>query len=299
MRPIEAYREGYEKGRVDSAGGRLAEMAMGVFRDDPGGHFQMGYSDGAAGRAFNPPPVPASERLGEGLIPKFSENPIGWLLGVLIVVEFWALWQLIKAPFLLVGCLMRSEKPAPLVIIKAVVAAVLVIALGWWLPHANEAHRLGTRPAATYQPNSAAPASLPSSAAASNQGGSYVNQRFGFRFTYPVYLLPQGESANGDGQSFVAGDGSLIVSGWGTDKADRTLDSEMELSLQRRDLNTTYKTRAANFFVISGFIGEKILYERTTLRGDAFFGFSLLYDKDGRQQYDGLARLMTKWMVLP
>jgi hypothetical protein len=137
--PIEAYRQGFEKGRSDSAGGRLAEMAMGMLHDDPGGHFQKGYSDGAAGKPFNPPSIPTPSRLRtNGLIPKFSENPSGWFLSVLIVIEVWALWQLIKAPFQLVGSLMRSEKPSPSVIVKNVIVAGLAIAVVWWVPHVNE-----------------------------------------------------------------------------------------------------------------------------------------------------------------
>lgn len=139
--PIDVYRHGYERGRSDSAGGRLAEITMGMLRDDPGGHFQKGYGDGAAGRPFNPPSIPAPSRLRtSGLIPKFSENPFGWFFGVLIVVELWVLWQLIKAPFQLVGSLMRSEKPSPWVIIKNVIVGGLAIALVWWVPRANEMH---------------------------------------------------------------------------------------------------------------------------------------------------------------
>jgi hypothetical protein len=54
-RAIDAYRKGYEKGRTDDLGGRLAEATMGIGRDDPGGHFAAGYYDGAAGKKFNPP----------------------------------------------------------------------------------------------------------------------------------------------------------------------------------------------------------------------------------------------------
>jgi len=133
-KPIEAYREGYEKGRSDSAGGRLAEMTMGTLRDDPGGHFQKGYSDGAAGRPFDAPSIP-QKSLAKGLIPKFSDNPLGWFLGVCIVVECWVLWQLIKAPFQLVGSLMRGEKPSPSVIVRNSILAGLAIALVWWAPH--------------------------------------------------------------------------------------------------------------------------------------------------------------------
>jgi hypothetical protein len=171
--PIEAYRQGYEKGRSDSAGGRLAEVTMGMLRDDPGGHFQKGYSDGAAGKPFSPPSIP-QRSLTKGLIPKFSENPFGWFFGVLIVIEFWVLWQLIKAPFQLVGSLMRGEKPSPWVIIKNVVVAGLVIALVWWVPHVNDIpatfgarNAIDTRVRANDGP-------LPSNLAATLPGGANV-----------------------------------------------------------------------------------------------------------------------------
>lgn len=141
--PIEAYRQGYEKGRSDSAGGRVAEMTMGMLRDDPGGHFQKGYSDGAAGKAFGPPSIP-QKSITKGLIPKFSENPIGWFVGIAIVVECWVLWQLIKAPFQLIGSLMRSEKPSPLVIFKNLILAGVAIALVVWAPRANDLRSPGT-----------------------------------------------------------------------------------------------------------------------------------------------------------
>lgn len=136
--PIEAYRQGHEKGRSDTAGGRLAETTMGMLRDDPSGHFQNGYSDGAAAKPFSPPPSPpVQQSVPKGLIPKFSDNPFGWFIGIAIVVEVWVLWQLVKAPFLLTGCLIRREKPSPLVIAKTVVAG-LAIGLAWWV-HASNA----------------------------------------------------------------------------------------------------------------------------------------------------------------
>jgi hypothetical protein len=155
--PIEAYRQGYERGRNDSTGGRLAETTMGMLRDDPGGHFQKGYTDGAAGRPFNAPSIPSPKTLKtSGLIPKFSENPMGWLLGVLIVVEFWALWQLVKAPFELIAPLTRGEKPSPWVIVKSVIVAGLVIVLVWWVPHVNEMPSPGANPGAASPAQSAA-----------------------------------------------------------------------------------------------------------------------------------------------
>ncbi len=52
----------------------------------------------SAGKPFTPPSV-SKESFAKGLIPKFSENPFGWFFGVLIVIELWVLWQLVKAPF--------------------------------------------------------------------------------------------------------------------------------------------------------------------------------------------------------
>jgi len=51
--PSEAYRAGYEKGKTDNLGGSLAEITMGMLRDDPGGYYAAGYYDGAGGRKFN------------------------------------------------------------------------------------------------------------------------------------------------------------------------------------------------------------------------------------------------------
>ena len=90
--PLESYRLGYEKAKTDRLVGIAAEMTIGMLRDDPGGHFAAGYRDGAAGSRFDPPSLQTSNRpRTDGLIPKFSENPAGWFLGVMIVVECWVL----------------------------------------------------------------------------------------------------------------------------------------------------------------------------------------------------------------
>ncbi len=54
-RPIDAYREGYNKGRADNFAGNLSEAVFGLLRDDPGGYYSAGYRDGAAGKPFRPP----------------------------------------------------------------------------------------------------------------------------------------------------------------------------------------------------------------------------------------------------
>lgn len=126
--PAERYREGYEKGEHQTLGSAAAEVMFAeMLRDDPGGHFKSGYQDAINNRAFNPPSISNRRPTGK-VLPRFSENPIGWFLGVIILVELWALWQLIKAPFQLIAALMRSEKPSLSVIVKNAIVAVAVVA---------------------------------------------------------------------------------------------------------------------------------------------------------------------------
>ena len=53
--PIDAYREGYEKGKSNNLVGHTAEAVFGLLRDDPGGHFMDGYRNGSAAKPFRPP----------------------------------------------------------------------------------------------------------------------------------------------------------------------------------------------------------------------------------------------------
>src|SRR5205809_160198 len=105
----ERYRDGYTKGKSQTLGSAAAEaMFAEMLRDDPDGHFRRGYQDAVSNRNFDPASTATPRRPStHGLIPKFSENPFGWFLAVIFVVELWILWQLIKAPFELVGALMR------------------------------------------------------------------------------------------------------------------------------------------------------------------------------------------------
>lgn len=61
----DAYTAGYEKGKADSMAGNLEEAIAGLFRDDPGGYFAVGYHDGAAADTYSPPSEDDKEALAE------------------------------------------------------------------------------------------------------------------------------------------------------------------------------------------------------------------------------------------
>jgi hypothetical protein len=54
MKPEDAYRAGYEKGRKDNLADNVEEAALGMLRDDPGGYYAAGHYDGARGKPFKP-----------------------------------------------------------------------------------------------------------------------------------------------------------------------------------------------------------------------------------------------------
>lgn len=136
---------------------------------------------------------------------------------------------------------------------------------------------------------------------------SYDNQRYGYTLHYPSFLIPQGVAANGDGQKFVSSDGSFSLAVWGSDKAmymnerqeSWSLADHMGLTSNTQGLNVTYKHQGKTFYVVSGFLGDKILYERVTFRRDVFYAFRLLYDRNRKQEYDSLPGTITKGFVIP
>ncbi len=52
---LDAYTEGYKKGKQDTIAGNFKEAVVGLLRDDPTGYFAVGYHDGAADDTFSPP----------------------------------------------------------------------------------------------------------------------------------------------------------------------------------------------------------------------------------------------------
>lgn len=61
-KPVDAYREGYQKGKADNFAGNMGEAFFGLLRDDPGGHFSAGYYDGVRGKPFRPPKEPDAKK---------------------------------------------------------------------------------------------------------------------------------------------------------------------------------------------------------------------------------------------
>lgn len=129
---------------------------------------------------------------------------------------------------------------------------------------------------------------------------TYCNERYGFCIDYPKDLLiPQGESGSGDGQVFLSASGqnTLTVYRDFSDMVDPdsfTLKAEYEHDIaygdagrERQDI--TYKKAGSTFFVISGYSGDKIFYQKTILTNGQLATCILTYNKSEKDVYNKIS----------
>ncbi len=120
---------------------------------------------------------------------------------------------------------------------------------------------------------------------------TYANERLPFSIVVPAshfYALPAPPA--GDGAVFVALDGSAEIRVWG---AYNVLEQSLaELQQQALGEHTgdrvTYRRQGSDWFVISGFSGQSIFYEKVILRADIVAGFVMTYPAAGRALFDQL-----------
>jgi hypothetical protein len=126
--------------------------------------------------------------------------------------------------------------------------------------------------------------------------GEYVNDRFGYSFAYPEDLLrPQGESADGTSQQFVSADGQTVVAvGAAPDLTGMTLeDAYAQARRAAGGREVTYKASGASWYVVSGYEGNRLFYEKTFLRGDTFKTLSISFPRQYRAKYYAMVEAMS------
>ena len=139
----------------------------------------------------------------------------------------------------------------------------------------------------------------------------YVNVRFGYEISYPeAIMLPQGEAENGDGQRFLSREGDVEMLVWGSNNAlDETLKSNFQKDTKEKtrehpDKRVTYKRLKGNSYVVSGYIGDKVFYQKTMhIRDvDAFFTFYISYPITKKNNFDSVVSKISKsfqYQVIP
>lgn len=125
----------------------------------------------------------------------------------------------------------------------------------------------------------------------------YCNDRFDFCIHYPEKLIPQGESHNGDGQVFTSNDGkaSLTVYRSFRDLDGNGVDFKREFENDLRLYpKVTYKKLGKDFFVISGFDGGNIFYQKAIMKNDEFITSLLTYPESEKDYYGKAAEKIFK-----
>jgi hypothetical protein len=122
---------------------------------------------------------------------------------------------------------------------------------------------------------------------------TYSNARFKYSIAYPSGVLyPQGEADNGDGQKFLSKDGRAVMLVYGGHQLDAVRLSDMyEETLKQKSLDgasrdVTMKLLKKDWFVVSGYAGEKVFYQKTMLKGGVFKTFIIEYDRAQKSFYD-------------
>ena len=127
---------------------------------------------------------------------------------------------------------------------------------------------------------------------------TYSNRRFSYAISFPTDLLiPQGEADNGDWQKFLSRDGRAEMIVYGSQNAlDQSLRDLYNSQLQGGGVNdqskktVTYKVLRANWFVISGYEGDRVFYQKTILGRGVFKTFRIEYDKALADVFDKVTK---------
>lgn len=133
---------------------------------------------------------------------------------------------------------------------------------------------------------------------------TYANARFGYSIAYPVGILyPQGEADNGDGQKFLSRDGRATMLVYGGHQIDSVPVSDIyeaaskEKSLNGASRTVTMKLLKKDWFVISGYAGGRVFYQKTMLKDGVIKTFIIEYDRSQKPLYDPITARVARSFV--
>jgi hypothetical protein len=125
---------------------------------------------------------------------------------------------------------------------------------------------------------------------------SYVNARFKYAILYPKDVLyPQGESDNGDGERFISKHADIKLIVFGQYNTSHETISDLYHSAARGGLPSDpkrvviYRVLKQRWFVVSGYNGQEVFYEKTILNGDVVDSMTLTYPTANKHRFDRIA----------
>ncbi len=132
------------------------------------------------------------------------------------------------------------------------------------------------------------------------QYATYTNVRFSYSICYPPNtLIPQGESANGDGQQFLAQNGMAKVLVYGSNAVSETPQQELQLDenyyLNNNSLSSiTNQSLNQDSFTFSGSSPSVVFYEKTLIQNGQYKTFSIQYSQQVASIFAPIATAMAQ-----
>lgn len=125
---------------------------------------------------------------------------------------------------------------------------------------------------------------------------SYYNERYDYGVDYPDFLIPQGESENQDGQTFLSDKGKMIV--YRTFKAitgeNPPVESAFEEDLEFSE-NVTEKQLFDNYYFVKGKKDENTFYKQyTILANDDYFVIYFEYSIDDEKLFECISQYVSE-----
>lgn len=139
---------------------------------------------------------------------------------------------------------------------------------------------------------------LLSNAEAQQRWENYENARFGYRLLYPAGVFrPQPAPDNSDGQTFVAEDGRAKIVVYGTYNDERFSPAEYRNTILKEFQGydqMDYSPRGRSWFVLSGFRGDTIYYQKVMFScGNSIINvLSVTFPTAEKPFYEGLVERM-------
>lgn len=117
----------------------------------------------------------------------------------------------------------------------------------------------------------------------------YHNWRYGFSLEVPANFIAQRPPDNGDGLGWSSPDGATEIAAGGSNNVfGDTLQSLMQEHIAMEEDEVTYQASGPNWFVLSGYDGANIFYEKVYLGKDTENDLRIEYPADEKEKYDSM-----------
>ncbi|STX51752.1 Uncharacterised protein [Legionella busanensis] len=135
---------------------------------------------------------------------------------------------------------------------------------------------------------------------------TYENARFNYQISYPLFLKPQGESQNGDGQGFIGKNATLSVYGSffpniesQKDEKNYKIQDEFnyeKIGIKQKGFTLDFWLLKKDFYVISAFNSTTIVYMKKIFAKPCGVHayFWLYYPKEAEKQWIPIVTIISK-----